>query len=68
MLTPQVSGGSFVFTFPTAATHTYIVQQNTDLSTTNWTVFTNFAGDGSITQFMAPTAITPASFFRVRAL
>ncbi len=67
-LTPRVSGGNFVFSFPTDPAHTYTVQQNTNLSTTNWTVFTNFAGDGSITQIFVPISIAPQSVFRVRAL
>jgi uncharacterized repeat protein (TIGR03803 family) len=65
-ITPQRSGTNFSISFQTAVTHNYTVQQTTNLSSTNWTLFTNFAGSGSVTQFMVPTAIVPRLFFRVR--
>jgi hypothetical protein len=45
----------------------YTVEQNTNLSKTNWITFTNFIGSGSVTQFMVPvTNIVPRLFLRVK--
>jgi len=63
---PQLSGGNFRFSFQTESNQSYTVQQNTDLSTTNWLFVTNFTGDGSLLQFETPAATPPQNFFRVR--
>ena len=63
---PQVSGGHFRFSLPTVPNQSYTIQENTDVSTTNWMSVTNFIGDGSLFQFLAPPPTSPQNFFRVR--
>jgi hypothetical protein len=66
LLPPQLSGTNFSFSLQTASNQSYTIQQNTNLSTTNWLLVTNFTGDGSLCQFMLPLTNGPRSFFRVR--
>jgi len=63
---PQVSGGNFTFNFQTASNQSYTIQQNTNLSTTNWLFVTNIIGSGSVFQFAVPATNTPQDLFRVR--
>jgi hypothetical protein len=63
---PQISGGNFVFSFGTTNGLGYTVQQNADLTTTNWTYFTNLIGNGSLYQFTTPVTNISQNFFRVR--
>jgi hypothetical protein len=65
ILSQQVSDGTLSFNFATISGQTYTIQQNTNLSTTNWLYYTNFTGNGSIMQVMAPSTIWPEDFFRV---
>jgi len=59
-----VIGTNVVFQFATASNQSYTVQANDDLATTNWVLYTNIVGNGSVSQFQAPvTAIQ--LFFRV---
>jgi hypothetical protein len=44
----------------------YTVQHNGDLATTNWVSDTNFTGNGSLMQLVAPVTNAPQRFFRVR--
>jgi len=62
---PKLSGGKFTFTFGTANGQSYTVQQNTNLTTADWTFYTNITGNGSIYQFATPVANIPQRFFRV---
>jgi hypothetical protein len=62
---PGMSGGNFTFNFGTANGQSYTVQQNTNLTTTNWTFYTNITGNGSIYQFATPVTNIPRRFFRV---
>ena len=62
----QVSGGHFILGFGTYNGQSYTVQQNPDLTTTNWTFYTNIIGDGSFYQFLSPLTNSPQLFFRVR--
>jgi hypothetical protein len=64
---PGLSGGSFTFNFGTASGQSYTVQQNTNLTTANWTFYTNITGNGSIYQFATPVTNIPQRFFRVRS-
>ena len=64
--TPQVSGDNFTFSFGTTNGLGYTVQQNSDLSTTNWTYYTNLIGNGSLYQVISPVTNVPQLFFRVR--
>ena len=63
---PQVSGGNFTFNFQTASNQSYTIQQNTNLSTTNWFYVTNLTGNGSLFQFITPASAAPQTLFRVR--
>ena len=63
---PQLSGGNLTFNFPTVTNQSYTIQQNTNLATQNWFFVTNFLGNGSVFQFVAPVSATPQSVFRVR--
>jgi hypothetical protein len=62
---PGMSGGNFTFNFGTASGQSYTVQQNTNLTTTNWTFYINISGNGSIYQFATPVTNIPQRFFRV---
>ncbi len=66
VVSPQVSGGNFGFTFGTVNGQSYTVQQNSNLTTTNWTFYTNITGNGSLYQFLTPVTNVPQLFFRVR--
>jgi hypothetical protein len=63
---PALSGGKLTFGFGTTNGLAYTVEQNSDLSTTNWTYYTNLIGDGSLYQVTAPVTNIPQMFFRVR--
>jgi hypothetical protein len=63
---PQASGGKLSFTFQTATNQSYTIQQKTNLAMTNWFSLTNFTGDGSLHQFIAPITSGPQNFYRVR--
>ena len=62
---PQVSAGEFQFAFNTADGQTYTVQYSDDLSAPNWTLYTNFTGNGSLWQVTVPSPLAPHRFFRV---
>ena len=62
----RIFGGNFSFNFPTASNQSYTIQQNTNLSQTNWLLVTNFVGSGSTFQFTVPVSDDPLSVFRVR--
>jgi uncharacterized repeat protein (TIGR03803 family) len=66
VLSAQVSSTTFLLSFLTVAGASYTVQQNTNPATTNWIIFTNCIGSGSVTQFAKPTALEGWMFFRVR--
>jgi hypothetical protein len=63
---PKISGGNFIFGFGTTNGLGYTVQQNNDLTTTNWTYYTNIIGNGSLYQIITPVTSVPQLFFRVR--
>jgi hypothetical protein len=63
---PQIVGTNLTFGFGTISNQSYTVQQNTDLTTTNWTFYTNFIGNGSFFQLITPVTNIPELFFRVR--
>jgi hypothetical protein len=65
MLTNSASVTNFTFNLGTLSNQSYTIQQNTDLTSTNWTAVTNFTGNGSVFQFVTPVPNIPALFFRV---
>jgi hypothetical protein len=63
---PQFSGTGFNFGFQSVSNQSYTIQRNDDLTTTNWIFFTNFTGDGSLLQLVAPVTNAPQRYFRLR--
>ena len=66
ILDTHTVGGNLVFQFPTISGQSYTLQQNTNLTTTNWIFYTNIIGDGLLYQFITPATNVPQDFFRVR--
>ena len=64
ILSGHRSGQNLLLSFQTYAGMTYIIQQNSDLATTNWLDITNIPGDGSIIQYMVPIGSVRQIFFR----
>jgi hypothetical protein len=66
ILSPQISGTNFSLSFATTNGQNYRVWANTNLSTTNWTVRTNFVGNGHTNQILLPLPPNaPQQFYRV---
>ncbi len=65
IVNPVVSGGNLTFSLDTVNNQSYIVQHNDDLATINWVFDTNFTGNGSLMQVVAPVTNVPMRFFRV---
>jgi hypothetical protein len=66
ILDPIRLGTNVMFQFPTATNQNYTIQQNTNLTTTNWVLYSNLIGNGAVFQFQTPILATPAQrFFRV---
>jgi uncharacterized repeat protein (TIGR03803 family) len=63
--TQPPEGGLWTLAFPTALGQSYTIQQNSDLSTTNWITYRTLIGDGSPVQFVLPSTSPPADFFRL---
>jgi len=63
---PTLAGNGFSFSFGTVSNQSYTVQRNDDLTTANWIYYTNFTGNGSLMQVIAPVAGTVQRFYRVR--
>ncbi|MGH7977139.1 MAG: hypothetical protein ACREDS_05735 [Limisphaerales bacterium] len=66
ILSPQLSGTNFSFSFATTASGEYTIWDNTNLATSNWMMVTNFTGDGLTDQMILPVLLTsPVHFFRI---
>lgn len=67
ILSPQLAGTNFSFSFATEAYASYTVQWTTNLATGGWTSYTNFIGNGSTTAVTIPLTVNLpwAQFFRV---
>ena len=67
ILSPQISGPNFSFSFATDAYESYTVQWTTNLLNGSWTSYTNFAGSGSTNQLVVPLPVNQpgAQYFRV---
>jgi hypothetical protein len=61
----QLINGALSFRFYTANGPSYSVLQNTNLATTNWGIYTQFFGNGSLMQLDVPATNQPRQFFRV---
>jgi hypothetical protein len=66
ILSPQLAGGNFTFSFQTVSNQSYTVEQNADLTTTNWIPCANHFGDGSLFHFTVPATNHGTLFFRLR--
>lgn len=60
-----VGRSSFSFRFVTAPGLSYVIQQVSDLTSTNWIAVTNFPGDGSSVTFTTPPFSNRQNFYRV---
>ena len=66
IMAPHLSGTNLVFGFQTINGQSYTIQNNTDLTTTNWQFYTNITGDGTLRQFTIPVSNSvPQDYFRV---
>ncbi len=67
LLSPQVAGNNFTFSFGTDAYESYTVQWTTNLAAGNWTTLTNFYGNGATNTQTVPLPPNnfPAQYFRV---
>lgn len=59
------SAGNIEFSFQTLSGHSHTIQSTTNLLTGSWINVTNFAGDGTVKEFVFPTTNARAQFFRV---
>ena len=66
LIGPALAGNNFTFSVVTVSNQSYTVQRNDDLKTTNWLFYTNFTGNGSLMQVVAPVTNAPQRFFRPR--
>jgi hypothetical protein len=67
LVSPQILGTNFAFSFQTANNVNYIVQSTTNLVNANWTNYSTLTGDGTVKQIFTPGTNTE-QFFRVDAL
>lgn len=65
IISPQLAGANFEFSFGTVPNQSYSVYSTTNLATTNWTFYTNLTGDGTLQQIVVPVRNPPVRFFRV---
>ena len=67
ILSPQVVGTNFNFSFASEAYESYTVQWTTNLTAANWTTYTNFIGNGSTNAVTVLLLVNlpAAQFFRV---
>ena len=66
LLSPNLSGGNFSFSFLSMSNQAYTVETTTNLNTLIWTTNSNPIGNGSLLQITVPATLnTPAQFFRV---
>jgi hypothetical protein len=61
----QFTGSDLAFSFPTVNGRLYVVQQNTNLATADWSYFTNITGDGSLYQLLVPVSNIQQQFLRI---
>ncbi len=67
IVSPQIAGTNFIFSFGTDAYESYTVQWTTSLASGNWTTLTNFYANGATNTQIIPLPANnfPAQFFRV---
>ena len=62
---PLFADGQCVFNLQTLVRHRYTIEQREDLSTTIWSTYITFNGNGSLVQFAVPVDYYPEQYFRV---
>src|SRR5262249_35892083 len=66
LLAPQISGTNFSFSLACDCNQDYTVWSSTNLATANWTVRSNFTGNGATKQVTLPVPDgIPQEFFKV---
>ncbi len=65
ILSPQINGTNFQFSFVSTAGFTNAVQSRTNLTSGSWQPYTNFTGDGTLKTVLVPRNAPPVQFFRV---
>jgi hypothetical protein len=65
LLSPEISGTNFEFSFISTAGFTNAVQSRTNLLSGSWQPYTNFTGDGTLKTVIVPRNAPPVQFFRV---
>ena len=66
IVSPRLSDSDFAFSFSTLRDQSYTVLTSTNIAATNWTVYTNIVGAGTLQQIFVPAVNTPYRFFRLR--
>jgi uncharacterized repeat protein (TIGR03803 family) len=61
----HIADGNLNFSFQTVVDQSYTILQSANLAEPEWTVYTNFIGDGSLVQLSVPTVGMSQQFFRV---
>ena len=61
----RLSGGNFSFSIGTVDGQSYTVQQNTNLESTNWVLYTNITGTGTLYPIVTTVTNFTKDFFRV---
>ena len=67
ILSPALNGSAFSFSFATQAGYNYSGQFTPSLNPTNWSAFTNVAGNGSVMQFTDSSLTNSTRYYRVVA-
>jgi hypothetical protein len=65
IISPQVSGGTFQFSFQSANGQSYTLYYNNSVATTNWLPYTNVTGNGATLQLSVPVTNSSQRFFRI---
>jgi hypothetical protein len=65
ILSPELSGTNFVFSFQTISGRTYLVEYMNALGGTNWLILQTNIGDGNIQSVVTPASAPPQRFYRL---
>ena len=66
ILSAEMTGGDFTFTFSNTTNRTYVVERTTSLSPANWSELTTLAGNGSVLSVTHTNASGTQQFYRVK--
>jgi hypothetical protein len=65
-ISSSLSGDNLTLSFPTASGQSYTILSCDDLTANLWVPYTNFTGNGSVLEMVAPVSTPPHRFFRLR--